>query len=275
MSITTNIDRCGNFTSSEISALLSKGRQAEGFGADAITYISEKRMERLLGRSIKDEISARPLSWGKLLEGHVFDLLGLDYTYTSTETDVHPTIPYWSGSKDGTRERGSRAVIDIKCPMTLKSFCQLVMPLYCGLEGMEAMNAIRNGFTHDGLNYAKHKSGDKYYWQLVSNAIINGCDWAELIVYMPYQSELQAIKNRADGDADAYWIAYARENEIPYLNDGGYFKNLNVIRFEIPQSDKDLLTEAVLKAGKLLMGNTILITGDKVNDTNLLIVEKG
>lgn len=274
MSITTNEARVGNFTSSEISALLAKGKQAEGFGAPAITYISDKRMERLLGRSINSEVNARPLTWGKVLEQRVFQLLGLDYTYTSTETDVHPTIPYWSGSKDGTRERGERAVIDIKCPMTLKSFCQLVMPLYCGLEGGEAMDAIRNGFEYDGIKYEKHKSADDYYWQLVSNAIINGCDWAELIVYMPYHSELSDVKALAEDNPNGSWIFFALENELPYLNDGGYFKNINVIRFEIPQSDKDLLTEAVMKAGKLLMGNTIHITGEQVGGSSVLIAEQ-
>lgn len=271
--MTENRERIGCFTSSEISKLMSTGKQSEGFGVPAITYISEKRMERILGRSIDNEVNARPLTWGKVVEKQVFNLLGLDYTYSSTETDIHPEISYWSGSKDGTHEGKEKAVFDIKCPITLKSFCQLVMPLYCGLEGDEAMDAIRNGFEHDGIKYEKHKSGDDYYWQLVSNAVINGVDYAELIVYMPYQSEISAIKTLAEDNDNGSWIFFALDNELPYLHNDGYFKNLNVIRFKIPQSDKDLLTENVKKAGKLLFNtSTILLTPQP---DGVVIAEKG
>src|SRR6186713_1406515 len=124
--MTTNTARVGNFTSSEIVALTKTGSRPmteeekeahkkanpksrkttiESWpGEAAITYIEEKNMERRLGRSIDDEKSAKPLIWGKLLEGHVFDKLGLEYTLSSTETIVHPTIPYWSGSPDGDKE---------------------------------------------------------------------------------------------------------------------------------------------------------------------------
>lgn len=255
MSITTNKLRHGNFTSSKIAALNATGKQAEGFGVGAITYIAEKRMERLLGRSLTDEVDARPLTWGKVLEKRVFDLLGLDYTYSSTETDQHPRVDFWTGSKDGTHEAtnpNERAIMDIKCPFTLKSFVQLVLPLYCGLQGIEAMNAIRNGFTQNDVNYEAHKQGDKFYWQLVSNACINKTNYAELIVYMPYESELSAVKTLAEDAPNGSWIFFALENELPYLNDGGYFKNLNIIRFEVPEADKALLEANVLKAGKLL-----------------------
>lgn len=263
-----NANRIGNFTSSEIVALTSTGKQALGFGVPAITYISIKRMERLLGRSIDDEKSARPLVWGKLLESRVFDLLGLDYTLSSQETDVHPEIEYWAGSKDGTHEITERAVMDIKCPITLKSFCQLVFPLYCGLTGFEAMDAIMNGFEHEGIKYEKHKDGEKYYWQLVSNACINGTDWAELIVYMPYLNELNEIREAAEGNPKNYSIWASQDDELPYLIPGGFFQNLNIIRFKIPNEDKILITEAVKKAGTLLFQNTLTARHDpEVNAT--------
>lgn len=248
-----NIARCGNFTSSEIVALTKKAKNQKDFGAPALTYIEETNFERKLGRSIDDEKTAKPLTWGKLVEGRVFNLLGLEYTLSSTETDVHPSIPFWSGSKDGQKFDEGGTVIDIKSPITLKSFCQLVDPLYQGLAGTDVINAIRDN----------HKDGDKYYWQLVSNAIINGCRYAELIVYMPYKSELEDIKlmaQRVDG-AEAskhYWIAMAGEDELPFLLDGGYYKNLNIIRFEVPAADKELLTECVLRAGEKLIKRPIL-----------------
>ena len=70
---------------------------------------------------------------------------------------------------------------------------------------------------------------------------------------MPFESEIHEIKLLADGVPSAYWIAMAGDNEIPFIKDGGYYKNLNIIRFEVPQSDIDFLTERVLTAGKMLI----------------------
>lgn len=264
--------RTGNFTSSEIVALTTTGsremteqefmdhkkqfpksrkKTIESWpGKPALTYIEETKMERRLGRSLTDEVNARPLIWGKLIESRVFDLLGLEYVLTSQETTQHPTIPYWVGSKDGIKHDEGKTVMDIKAPLTLKSFCQLVDPLYNGLTGMDAMNIIRDN----------HKDGDKYYWQLVSNSIIEETQFAELIVYVPYFSELPEIRHMAgnvSGDqmGKHYWIAMAQDDELPFLLDGGYYKNLNVIRFEVPEADKALLTDCVKKAGEMLEGN--------------------
>jgi hypothetical protein len=235
-----NTLRHGNFTSSKIGDLMTKGKQELGFGAPAITYIEEKNMERKLGRSLTTEVNARPLQWGKHCETLVFDLLGLEYTLTSTDTLSHPVIDYWSGSPDGY---SPEAVIDIKAPMTLKSFCQLVDPLYNGLSGNESIALIRKN----------HKEGDDYFWQLVSNAILTNKNVAELIVYMPYHSELQTIKSTAEGNKSAYWIWAASDDELPYLVEGGYYTNLNVIRFDVSDADKLALTENVKKAGTLLV----------------------
>lgn len=243
-----NILRNGNFTSSEIVALTSTDKSGKAPGKPFYTYIDETNYERKLGRSITDEVNARPLTWGKLLEFRVFDLLGLEYVLTSNDTVQHPSIPYWAGSKDGIKYDAGKTVIDIKCPMTLKSFCQLVDPIYKGLSGMDAMNYIRKN----------HKDGEKFYWQLVSNSIIEDTQYAELIPYMPYQSELDEIMQmaRAVEGADMsrhYWIAMASDGDLPFILDEGYYKNLNVIRFEVPQDDKDFLTERVELAGKLLI----------------------
>jgi len=245
--MTEQLLRIGNFTSSEIVALTKLAKDGKSFGTAALTYIEEKNMERRLGRSLDSESNARPLTWGKLIEKRVFDLLGIEYSLTSEETISHPSISCWSGSPDGTKEN---TVIDIKCPITLKSFCQLVDVIYGDkpYSGIDAIDIIRGN----------HPSGEKYYWQLVSNAILTSSKYAELIVYVPYKSELEAIRelaNNYDGtDQRNYaWINFADDNELPYLNDGGYYKNLNVIRFEVPESDKIVLTEKVLQAQKLLI----------------------
>lgn len=240
MSITTNVQRVGNFTSSEIVALTKEGKKSGTWGAPALTYIEEKNFERRLGRAIDTESNARPLSWGKCVESFAFGHLGLEYSLCSTETIVHPEYDFWSGSPDGVSED---AVIDLKCPITLKSFCQLVQPLYEGLDGMEAMNMIR----------AEHKDGDKFYWQLVSNAALSGKRFAELIIFCPYQSEINEIKQHADGKPNYYWIWAADESELPFLPNGGYYKNINKIKFEVSDYDKELLINKVKEAGEMLI----------------------
>lgn len=284
-----NQHRIGNFTSSKIVALLSMGSREmteeelmahkKAFpkskkkniecwpGKAALTYIEEKKMERRLGRSLGTEVNARATSWGSLLETRVFDLLGLEYALTSKETILHPNFPFWAGSPDAKKKNTTP---DFKCPLTLKSFCQLVDPLYRGLTGMDAINAVRE----------EHEEGETYYWQIVSNSCFEKNEFGELIVYMPYLDELLEVKEMAHRDQSGKykWIDYAEFDELPYLIRAGYYKNLNVIRFEIPKEDKELLTMRVEMAGKLLnekateKGTGIYIAShDKVVDA--MIVE--
>ena len=231
--------RVGNFTSSEIGKLMKKSKSG-GFGAPALTYIEEKNMERRLGRSLGNDQSSKPTTWGTFMETRVFSMLGDDYKACSTETITHPGIPFWSGSADGHKDN-KETVFEVKCPMTLKSFCHLVQPLYDGLKTISAMDKIRE----------LHDKGDEYYWQIVSNAVLAGSKYGELVVYCPYQSELDEIRTQSLM-SDAGWIVGADDKELPYLIDNGYYKNLNKIRFEIPEEDKSLLTNTVLEAGKLL-----------------------
>lgn len=262
-----NIARIGNFTSSEIVALVSTAKDGKSFGKPALTYIDECNMERRLGRSLDSEQSAKPLTWGKVLEKRVFELLGTQYKESTQETLLHPLYDCWAGSPDGLKFDEGQTVYDIKSPITLKSFCQLVDPLYNGLTGVDAMNTIREN----------HKDGEKYYWQLVSNAIITKSKFAELIVYVPYKSELEEIRdfvNNYNGDANKVaWIHFSADNELPYLHDGGHYKNLNIIRFEIQQSDIILLTEKVIKAGELLIKSPSIILATHEKDLNVVMVE--
>jgi hypothetical protein len=227
--------RLGNFTSSEIGNLMKEGKAKGSFGEKALTYIEHKNIERRLGRSLNSESNARPLVWGKMLEGRVFELLGLEYSLCSQETLKHPKFDYWYGSPDGKRHDENKAVIDIKCPYTLLSFVQLV-------ECKNIQELIDN-----------HKDGEKYFWQLVSNAILTDSDFAELIVYAPYESELEDIRVMCEGNPQAYWVMGSQNEELPFLPDGGHYKNINILRFEVKQEYKDHLTNRVKEAAKLLV----------------------
>ncbi len=238
--ITTNKARIGNFTSGKIAALTARAKDGKSFGKPALNYIEEKNMERRLGRALDVESNAKPLSWGKLVEARVFELLGTEYQITSTETDVHPMYDFWAGSKDGIKHmEGGNAVFDIKCPLTMKSFCQ-----FADCKTIEDV-------------IERHPDGETYFWQLVSNAIINGLDKAELIVYCPYKSELPEIRDLAssyDGNQNKMaWVYFAEDEDLPYLVDGGYYKNIVVIPFDVTEEHKTELTERVLAASKLLI----------------------
>lgn len=238
--ITQNTLRIGRFTSSAIAALMTVAKDKIGFGKPALTYIAERNMERRLGRSLSIESNAHALTWGKLVERRAFDLLGIEYRLCSADTIAHEELPnLWSGSPDLVKFDEGKTVVDIKCPITLKSFCQFA--------DCKTIEQIRED----------HPDGEDYYWQLVSNAILTKSKYAELIVYCPYQSELQAIRDMAsnyEGDQNKVaWINWAADADLPYLPDGGYYKNLNTIRFEVPYEDILLLTEKVLAAGRLLI----------------------
>ena len=225
-------------------------------GKAAITYLNQCNMERRLGRSLDNELDAKPTNWGKFIEPLLFQLLDGDYTYNSNDTLTHPEHEYWKGTPDGFKITENKTVVDAKCPFTLESFCKLAGPLYNDFEGMDAMNALRNGYTDKtGLFQAAHSDAEKYYWQIVSNACIDDCTHGELIVYCPYESELSVIQTAAanSGNPSAYFIANGSSKSLPSIPDDGFYRNINIIPFEIPENDKILLTETVKKAAMYLI----------------------
>jgi len=237
--------RNGNFTSSEIFRLMKNGKSKGSWSTDVYTYIEECNRERRLKRSIEVVTDARPLTWGKCVEKRAFEALGLEYTLCSDTTIQHPEIDFWVGSPDGYTEI---AVGDIKCPMTLTSFCQLVDP-YC-----ENGKVVHEALSIEAIR-ENHRDGDKFFWQIVSNGILLNKKVGRVIVYVPYYDELASIKTIADGNPDYYWIWSAEEDKLPYLIRGEHYKNINIIEFDITQRDVDALTERVKEAGKFLINH--------------------
>lgn len=235
--------RNGRFTSSEIFRLMKPGKAKGSWSVDADAYIEECNRERRLKRSIETEIDAKPTSWGKCVERRAFDILGLEYTLSSDVTIQHPDIPWWVGSPDATT---SIKVGDLKCPLSLNSFCQMVDPYY------EKGALIHEGLTIEALR-ENHKDGDKFFWQIVSNGILTKKKKGQVIIYVPYEDELEHIRELAEGVPEYYWIFYADNNKLPYLKRDGEYKNLNIIEFDIFQRDIDALTDRVLECGEKLI----------------------
>lgn len=244
------IERFGNFSSSNIYKLMSKGRgdwSTENVGASFKTYVKEKQREIKLQRSINMPANTRPIIWGKVIEGFVFEKkLSLDYVEMNDKGRIkHPTIDRWNGVPDLMKKD---VVCDIKCPSSLIQFCDLI-------DSFESVESFKKAFP-------------EYYWQLVSNAILTGVDRAELIVYIPYDNELHEIMDYvADPNINTAdlvpfqweWIfheikGYIEDGQklsnVPYLNSKGIYKSMNKYQFKVPEIDKKHLTERVKLAIK-------------------------
>lgn len=254
--------RNGNFTSSSIAELMTKtdinnilaGKPVKDeLSKDARTYIQKKNYERRLNRALVKEVNSRPVVWGQACEPRIFNIVDTSYQDTHKKTLTHPEFTFWKGTPDAIRHTDNKAVADFKCPFTMDSFCKLVDKLYDGLSGWEVMLWL----------IENHQSGQDYFWQLVSNAILTGCDYTELIVYAPFKSEIQEIQDSVMmmDDAKQYrfkWIAYADVDELPWIPDtGSIYNNVNKIEFAIPQEFKDALTSRVQLAGEYLINKPI------------------
>lgn len=221
-----NNERYGNFSSSEIWKLMTNGRAKDTLGAPALTYIKDKAIEKKLGRSIGEFAFSKSTSWGTMVEQRVFELLGIEYSIVSKERLAHPTIENWVGAPDIVT---NEIVGDIKC-LWLRSFT--------AIYDINEAEVLKSEYP-------------EYYWQLVSNAILTNKNDAELIIYCPYQSELQSIRELAAMEG-IKWIEYATDSELPYLLEGNYYKNIKKIVFTIPEEDKAALTERVIKANEII-----------------------
>lgn len=255
MSNLSNI-RVGNITSSEIVMLTSNGRTKDSFGAPFYTYVDECIMERFFKHKLENETDVKAFSWGKLCEVVVHDALPSDYILQSEITYQHPTIKEWCGTPDGTVLNDNlevETVSDIKCPLTRKGFYNLVKFLY-DFDGVN-VSKKENINGNDVIQQIREnsKDGEKYYWQLVSNAIILNAKYAELIVFMPYKEDLQSIKDYNYSLDEPYWLVErAKEGELPYIYKESGIENINIIRFEIPEIDKTFLESRVLSAIELI-----------------------
>lgn len=251
--------RIGRITSSEIVALTKSGRAKGELGAPFYTYVKECIMERFFKQNLENKVEVLAFSWGKLCENIVHDLLGLEYEFHSDVTFIHKKIKEWVGSPDGSKSKEvlDKPVIDtvteIKCPLTRKAFYNLVSHLYDfdgltvtkkkNIDGNDIIQAIRNESTE----------GEKYYWQIVSNACIMGAKFGELIVFMPYYEELELIHEFNNKLEESFWyVARAKEGELPFIYKESGIENINIIRFEIPLEDKKFLEERVQKAIDLI-----------------------
>lgn len=220
-------ERYGTFSSSNMWKLMTNNKSKTDFGTQGVKYIKQVKHETNLGRAVNSERDSRPTSWGKFVETRVFELLGLEYRLVSEDRLVHPEFPFWTGAPDLLKHEDT--VADVKCPVSLEVFCDK-------LEALKDIDKYKDEFPED-------------YWQLISNSILTGARFAEAIIYVPYKHELplirEAASNFSGNQNKIAWIGWAEDEELPYLIEGGKYKSLNVVRFEVPEADKEALTSRI------------------------------
>lgn len=233
--------RHGNFTSSQIYSLMNFNKNGTPSSA-YYAYVKQKMFERALGRSVEMGALSQAMRWGKFLEKRVYDMLPMGYVMLNKATKVHPTIDSWVGTLDFLVPEVK--VSELKCfePKNFASYTSALL-------------------TRDSEKIKEEHP--KEYWQIVSNACIHGVNKGEGITYMPYESEMDDIREQMqDLDylkqvgmelKDMFYIHEKSNAELPVLPDESKFNNLNIFEFEIPEKDILDLTNTVLKAEQLLI----------------------
>lgn len=231
--------RYGRFTSSQIYKLMTTNRKGDDFGAPALTYIEEKRLERKLKRTLTTDSYSKSMAWGNIIESYVFKLMPFSYDLVSNSTVVHPNFEFWAGTTDLV-SKGK--ISEIKC-YEPKNFALYTEALMSG-----NLEVLKDKFPME-------------YWQMISNACILGVDTVEAISFMPYESEADDIKQHVldyqEYDAWKYRFIYetiemGQSYKLPFLPNDSDFKNLNILTFEAPKEDKEELTHRVVKANDIL-----------------------
>ena len=256
MSIVDNKERVGRFTSSKIHLLIPQGKvkmtkeelevfkefnpksrvttKPGGFITSGLTYIKEKQLEKRMGASLDTNSYSQSTAWGLACETVIFSHLGLNYKMQSQETFLHPNedlSKYWGGSVDLT-------VPDVKVA-EIKCYQRKNFGFYADCLMQKDIELFRSEFAQE-------------YWQIVSNSIIHNVDIGEAILFAPFESEMNDLREMIDETWETRFIFEKANNELPCLPDGGYYPNIVMFEFEIPQEDKDYLTKRVEDAIELL-----------------------
>lgn len=245
--------RIGRFTSSNIHRLVTNGRAKDSIGSPFYTYVNEKRNELRMGRSFDIGAYSQSMAWGNFMETVVFNLLGTDYSLTSKGTLVHPDFEYWAGTTDCEKFKAGKkfAAAEIKC-YEPKKWAEYTNALL-----LKDIQNLKDNFKEE-------------YWQIVSNACILGVGFGEAITFMPYESQMDNLKDEKGNiidfgirqmaenfDGNEQWqyrFIVEKENwQLPVLPNGGYYKNINKFEFEIPKEDIELLTNRIEIATKELL----------------------
>ena len=233
--------RVGKFTSSQIyrlCGLLKSGNPTKAFE----TYAEEVYFERLAGCSINSKVKTRSMAWGKLMEIILHQNVSFKYKMKSQNTIIHKNFDFWSGTPD----------LDVPGVKTGEIKCFEL------LHFMQLSTALMTKNTE----FIK-KNEPAVYWQSISNSLLKGYDYTEIISYIPRRSELIEIIEMIntteflnDNDLNP-WEYYFMDHvekvdELPHLPDESPFGNLHTFEFVIPEEDAQFLINRVCEAEELV-----------------------
>lgn len=236
-----NKDRIGNFTSSQIFNLCAVNQNGT-YSSAYYTYIGKKIRERKMKRSLDMGKYGTAMAWGKFLEKRVNDNLPLNYQMLHKSTKIHPKFDFVAGSVDFLVPKVK--VSELKCyePDKFSAYVSALM-------------------TYD-TEYVK-KEFPQEYWQMLNNSQIHKTPKMEAIVYMPYESEMEDIRQLAEDPEylsaigmmpwETRFIAEKPNSQLAVLPDDSAFKNLNIFEFDVPINDVIFLNKNIISAGKLLL----------------------
>ena len=219
-----------------------KKNKSSGFNSAGLTYIKDKQIEMRMNTCIDGDFYSRASAWGIFMEMFVYNGIGHGYEMCSTSTVLHPKYGnYWSGSVDLLILNTDIKVIGIS---EIKSYQKRNFALYSDCLRQKNIDLLKKEFP-------------KEYWQIISNACIHNVDIGEAIIYMPYKKDIPDIQEMASNyDGADQWkykfICDSDIDELPCIENDGYYKDICKFRFEIPKEDKIFLTSRIIEASKLL-----------------------
>lgn len=197
--------RLGNWTGSEISKLMGKGRSKnERFSETAKSYIIKVMSERMLSNDVveDDELFGLYLnqvsSWSKAIEWgmeHEIEARKLYEKMTGNEVTAvssiaHDSIEHYAASPDGIVIKEDK-VVEIKCPLP-ETFVRYKLMI----GDADDLKAVK----------------PEYYWQVMAEMDCTGASACDFTVYNPFMGAPMHIAT-IDRDNDAITAIHDRIEE--------------------------------------------------------------
>ena len=226
------------------------------------TYLRDLKIGNIFKQSDREK-DVFNFKWGHLCEEYIFKSGRLE-GFINNNNEVNPTIfssknNFHCGTPDFYKIDDFGIVGDIKAPVTLVGFYNLIFPI---------INGEKDGNKQIELIVNNSKESKKYYYQLISNAILLeeklGVEFKKGILssYMPYAHELKSIIEFAEANFTEYYspILSGTEKTLPcllpstdYENLGEYFVNdLYHVKFDITKEMKTNFIKTLNEFTKLI-----------------------
>lgn len=219
--------RRGRFTSSEIWRLCGYDRTGKSPSAQFYSYCKQVASERLFGARI---ISGGNIQteYGKLTEKYIGkELEQQGYTYGFSDIPIVNNNPEFTEWHSGTPDYIVKSTVgDIKCPFS----CEKYFDLY--------------GINEEVLK----KDKPEYYWQLISNSILTGKQYAELTAFYPTFDDLQAILELNRQESISFKMEWADIDNLPFLGEGKEDMRIYRLNWFINNEDSEFLYDRLRHA---------------------------